>query len=124
MTDQKSFTKAENEVVHLYRKNVTAADTLDEVRKYFARTVCDLLLKASADAVRCRHEDVMLQPAGAAPHYTLADTLTAQPAFQAIWQNSDLSAILARLAEPAVHRFAHLAKHPEKTNTNNYHHLK
>ena len=122
MSDQKSFTKFENEVVHQYRKNITAADTVEEVRKYFARTICELLEKASGDAVRCRHEDVTLLPAKA-PYYALADSLTAQPAFKAIWQDSDLSAIIARLVDGAVHRHVHLEKHREKTNTNNYHHL-
>lgn len=121
MADQKSFTKFENEVVPQYRKNVAAAETVEEVRKYFARTVCELLEKASGETVRCRHEDVTLQPA-AAPHYTLSSELTGQPAFQALSKNSDLAAILSRLAEPAVHRHTHLAKHPEKTNTNNYLH--
>lgn len=121
MADQKSYTKFENEVVPQYRKNVTAAESVEDVKKYFARTVCELLQKASGDQVRCRHEDVALQPA-AAPHYALADSLTGQAAFQALWKNSDLAAILARLVEPAVHRYAHLAKHPEKTNSNNYIH--
>ena len=120
MSDQKSFTRFEHDVVHQYRKNVNAAASAEEVRKYFARTVCELLAKASDDKVRCRHEDVSLLPA-AAPYYALAETLTAQPAFQAIWQGSDLPAILARLVEQAVHRHTHLAKHPEKTNSGNYH---
>lgn len=121
MPDQKSYTKFENEVLHQYRKHVAAAESVEEVKKYFARTVCDLLAKASADQVRCRHEDVALQPAKA-PHYALAQELTGQPAFQAIWNDSDLPAILSRLVEPAVNRHTHLAKHPEKTNTNNYLH--
>lgn len=122
MTDQKSYTRVESEVVPAYRRNVAAAESAEEVRKYFARTVCDLLAKASDDKIRCRHEDVMLQPGGAAPHYALSDELTAQPAYQALAKNSDLGAILARLVEPAVHRHTHLAKHQEKTNTNNYIH--
>lgn len=119
MTDQKSFTKIENEVVHQYRKNVAAATSVEEVKKYFQRTVCELLEKASGEQVRCRHEDVTLLP-GTAPHYRLDDAITGQAAYQAIAKNSDLGAILARLVEPAVHRHTHLAKHPEKTNTNNY----
>jgi hypothetical protein len=30
--------------------------------------------------------------------------------------NSDLQPILQRIAEPAAHRYIHVAKHPEKTN--------
>lgn len=119
MTDQKSFNKFENELIHQYRKQVAAAESVEEVRKYFARTVCELLEKAGNGAVRCRHEDVTLQPAGT-PHYVLSEAITGQAAYQAMARNSDLAAILARLAEPAVHRHVHLAKHPEKTNTNNY----
>lgn len=119
MTDQKSFTKIENEVVHQYRKNVAAATSVEEVKKCFQRTVCELLEKASGEQVRCRHEDVTLNPA-APPHYSLAESITGQASFLALQKNSDLNAILARLAEPAVHRHTHLAKHPEKTNTNNY----
>lgn len=121
MTDQRSFNKFENEVVPSYRKNVAAAATTEEVKNHFARTVCELLDKASAGAVRCRHEDVVLLPMQA-PHYSLAESLTGQAAFQSIWQGSDLPAILARLVDPAVHRHTHLAKHPEKTNTNSYIH--
>lgn len=120
MTDQKSFSRIENELLHQYRRNVGAAESLEEVKQQFSRTVCELLLRASDEAVRCRHEDVVMQPA-TAPHYRLADGLTAQPAFQAIWQGSDLPAILARLVEPAVHRHTHLAKHPEKTNAKIFH---
>lgn len=120
MTDQRSFNKFENELVHQYRKNVGAAESMEDVKKHFARTVCELLAKASDDAVRCRHEDVVLVTDGT-PTYRLAEAITGQPAFQAMWQGSDLPAILARLAEPAVHRHMHLAKHPEKTNAKMYH---
>ena len=121
MTSQRSFNKVEHELVPQYHAQINAADTLEEVRDYFARTVCALLEKAGG--VRCRLEDVTLQPASA-PHYALAEAITGQPAFQALWKDSDLAAILVRLAEPAVHRHAHLAKHPEKTNSASYHHQK
>lgn len=120
MTDQRSYNKLENEVVHQYRRNVAAAESMEDVKKHFARTVCDLLVRASGEKVRCRHEDVSLRPDDAA-HYALSEEVTAQPAFQAIWKDSDLSAILTRLVEPAVHRHVHLSKHPEKTNAKMYH---
>ena len=62
MTDQRSFNKFENEVVHQYRRNVAAAESTEDVRKHFARTVCDLLVRASDEKVRCRYEDVSLRP--------------------------------------------------------------
>lgn len=120
MTDQRSFNKFENEVVHQYRRNVGAAESMEDVKKHFARTVCDLLLKASDDKVVCRLEDVTLRPADGVL-YALSSEVTSQPAFRAIWEKSDLPAILTRLAEPAVHRHMHLAKHPEKTNSKMYH---
>ncbi|MFZ5722476.1 MAG: hypothetical protein ACOY33_02330 [Pseudomonadota bacterium] len=122
MTDQKSYTRIESEVVPAYRRNVAAAESAEDVRKCFARTVCELLVKASDERVRVRHEDVTLQPGAAAPHYALSDELTGQAAYRALAKDSDLGAILARLAEPAIHRHTHLAKHQEKTNTNNYIH--
>ena len=120
MSNQQSFTRIENELVHEYRRNVAAAESANEVRQHFAHTVCELLARASNDAVRARHEDVVLQPA-AAPHYALSEGLTALPAFQAIWKDSDLPAILNRFVEPAVHRVAHLGKHGEKTNAKIFH---
>lgn len=122
MSAQQSFSRQEHEILPQYRPAVAAASTQEEVRKVFARATCALLEQASKDTVKCRHEDVTLLP-DAAPHYRLADALQAQPAFAAIATDSDLHAILGRLAEQAVHRCVHLAKHREKTNTNTYHHL-
>ncbi|MFZ5757195.1 MAG: hypothetical protein ACOY3X_09845 [Pseudomonadota bacterium] len=121
MTDQRSFTRFENELVHRYRRDVAAAGSMAEVRQCFSRTVCELLAKAGNDAVRCRHEDVTLLPA-AEPGYALSAAITGQAAYQRLAKDSDLGAILARLAGPAMHRHAHLARHPEKTNTNSYIH--
>ena len=120
MSNQQSFTRIENELVHEYRRNVSAAESANEVRQHFAHTVCALLAGASNDGIRCRHEDVTLQPA-TAPHYAISEVVTSLPAFQSVWKDSDLPAILQRLVDPAVHRIAHLAKHGEKTNSKIFH---
>lgn len=120
MSAQQSFSRIENELLHQYRPGVAAAATQEEVRQQFARAVCTLLEQAGNGGIRCRHEDVELLPE-ATPAWRLSPALTAQEAFAAVARDSDLNAILARLAEQAVHRCAHLAKHREKTNTNQWH---
>jgi len=119
MSDQRSYAALEREILPAYRKEVAAAASAHEVQQQFARAVCALVEKASAGAVRCRHADVTLLPSQA-PHYTLSEDMTAQAAFQAVWNDSDIAVIFARLAEPAVHRCVHIGKHAGKTNTNHY----
>jgi len=49
------------------------------------------------------------------PHYTLSSRVLSSKNIKSIWKDSDLSRVIARLAESAMHRYKHLEKNPEKS---------
>ena len=47
--------------------------------------------------------------------FIISDTVLGDPDFEAVWQNSDLSNIVKRIADAAGNRHKHLQKNPAKT---------
>jgi len=75
-----------------------------EMMKSIAKPAC-------ADMVP---DDITFTPGGK-HHYRISDRLASKPDFRALWEGSDLSAIIERFARCVNHHYVHLAGHPEKT---------
>lgn len=114
MTTSISLSKYEKQVLPKYRDQLNQAESEEDVKKFFVETVERLLALATEDAVDPQYDDIRLVP-GSPPYYQLTSQLLNCKAMQAL-ANSDLQPILHRIAEPAAHRYMHVAKHPEKTN--------
>lgn len=114
MRGSDSYTKYENEVIHKYRDNLNHAESVEDVKKFFSYTMQELMHKVFDDQIDIRYEDVQLAVNGN-PGYKISSELKQKAAFAQVWEDSDLSSIVSRLSESALHRFRHLSGHPEKT---------
>lgn len=115
MRGSDSYTKYENEVIHKYRDNLNHAESIEDVKKFFSYTMQELMNKVFDGQLDMRYEDVQLSVDNN-PGFTISTDLRKKAAFEHVWEDSDLSSIVNRLAESALKRHKHLSGHPEKTN--------
>ncbi len=113
MAKQLSFTKIENELQPDYRQRLNLAESTEDVKNFFAYTVTELLQKVFAGKMDFAYQDVALK-FGDEPYYQISDHLLTSESFLSVWNLSDLSNILARMAKSAIHRYRRIEKKPEK----------
>jgi hypothetical protein len=119
MTRTLSFTKFEHELLPHYREALNAAESVEDVRAAFAATARDLCAGAVQEDAAIGPEDFRLDPA-AREGYAVSQRLRGRPWFPGLLAGSDLPRILGRLAELALKRYKHLAKHLERTESQMY----
>ena len=116
MSKQISFSKYEQKVLPNFRQKISQAESTEDVKKFFVYTVQELLESIFAGKIDFEYEDVALMP-GSEPYYILSKRLLSSVEFKPVWNDSDLPRLLSRLGETAVHRYKHLQKRPEKTES-------
>lgn len=116
MTTKFSFSKNEQEILPVFRQKMNNAESTEDVRKFFVRTVIGLFGSVFSDSLEVEYEDVFLRP-DAAPFFGLSTRLAGDARFQAVWNGSDLPSVVGRLAKSARCRFRHMEKNPEKTES-------
>jgi hypothetical protein len=110
-----SFKMHQRDVEPRYRVQIDAAESTEDVRKFFERTVLDFLEKAIGDQVEIQPGAVTFDPDNA-PGYPLSARGRENEDFRRVEGESDLSAILALLSGRALNRYKHLTtRHPDKT---------
>jgi len=114
MTQMMSLTKYEHQVLPRLRDQLNQSESVEDVKKFFVATVQDFLSLATEGNVSADYDDISLSP-GETPYYTLSSQLADHASIKAL-ADSDLEAVLKRLAEQASHRHAHLMKNNTKTN--------
>ncbi|MEA1900935.1 MAG: hypothetical protein U9N47_09275 [Thermodesulfobacteriota bacterium] len=116
MSKQISFSKYEQKVLPNFRQKISQAESTEDVKKFFVYTAQELLESIFAGKIDFKYEDIELIP-GKKPHYLLSKQFAFSDEFKSVWKDSDLPRLLSRLAETAVHRYKHLKKRPEKTES-------
>jgi len=114
MNEKQSFSKIENEIIRHYRKQLSHAESVEDVKKFFNYTITDLIKKVFKGKIDRNLEEIHFN-SKKTPFYKIHDELYNDETFAAVWSNSDLSAIIHRFAESAEHRYRHLSDNPEKT---------
>lgn len=109
-----SFTKYEQELVPDFRRKINEAESTEDVRKFFARTVQELFSKAFEGKRALRYDDIRLDPRKE-PFFVLNKEIIGSADVKSVLDNSDLLNVLQRLAQSAARRYKHLEKKPEKT---------
>ena len=120
--DKVSFTKQENEVRSDFRAKISAAESTEDVKKFFVQTITRLFDMVFDGKVRTEYEDIALDP-GREEGFRLSERLRKNSRFEETWNSSDLSGILRRFAGTANNRMTHLEKKPEKTEAKMYNKL-
>lgn len=114
MRKQLSFTKHEHKILPNFRQMISKAESTEDVKKFFVYTAIELFESIFEGKIEIEYEDIKLIP-DQSPYYKLSERLVSTIDFASVWDNSDLSRIIDRLAESAMGRFKHLKKRPEKT---------
>ena len=114
MARQLSFSKYEQELRPELRQNLNIAESTEDVKKFFVYTIRKLFGKVLEGKESFRYEDIKLTPLEQSG-FIISDKLLGNSEFAAVWQNSDLSNIVKRIADSASNRHKHLQKNPAKT---------
>ena len=114
MTKQLSFTKYENKALPNFRQKINKAESTEDVKKFFVQTFSELFEDIFGGEMKFGYEDFKLRP-DRDPYYKLSDRVFSSKSIRSVWNESDLSQVLSRFAEPAMHRYKHLEKNPEKS---------
>lgn len=114
MAKQNSFVKFEHDILPALRQSIGAAESTEDVKKFFVRAVQNFLQNVCGDELKVEYEDIALYPAGK-PYYRLSERIRNSSTIEVLWKNSDADSILERFAEMAANRYKHLETHPEKT---------
>lgn len=114
MTQMMSLTKYEHQVLPKLRDQLNQAESVEDVKKFFISTIQEFLGLATEGNLSADYNDISLLP-DQKPCYALAPQVTNSVAIKEL-ADSDLNAILQRLAESAANRYKHLTKNNTKTN--------
>ncbi|MFP4476720.1 MAG: hypothetical protein ACLFOY_14275 [Desulfatibacillaceae bacterium] len=114
MTAKRSFTKHEKDLLREYRQKMSAAESTEDVKKFYLRTILELFERVFGDQVNLEYEDLRWDETRDAALEFRAD-VEDNPRFREVWDNSDLPDIVKRFAETAKNRYIHLSKHPDRT---------
>ena len=116
MARQLSFSKYEQQLRPELRQNLNIAESTEDVKKFFVYTIQKLFGRVLEGKEAFRYEDIRLAPLEQSG-FIISDKVLEDPEFEAIWQNSDLSNIVKRIADAASNRHKHLQKNPAKTES-------
>ena len=119
MTMQISFSKYEQALRGDYRKKINSAESTEDVKKFFVRTVIELFEKALDRKVVVDYDDVHLDPKRK-DGFVISERLRTVPGFVSAWSGSDLPDIVRRMAESAIKRHKRLEAHRNKTEAKMY----
>jgi len=116
MEKQISVVKYENSMLPGFRNKINLAESTEDVKKFFIQAIRELLVNIFQDDRYQDFDAIKLLPEKE-PFFELNNAMGISDAFSQMWKNSDLQHVLRRLAETAAHRYRHLKKKPEKTES-------
>ena len=116
MSLQYSYALYEKDFNHEFRERLNHSEDASDISNYFSHTVTKMLNKIFGDKLTVKDPDIMFEPKGEA-HFIFSRKLMDNKEFSDALENSDIGNIIQRFAEAANHRYIHLAKHSEKTNS-------
>jgi hypothetical protein len=116
MARQLSFSKYEQQLRPELRQNLNIAESTEDVKKFFVYTIQKLFGRVLEGKEAFRYEDIRLAPLEQSG-FIISEKVLGDPEFTAVWQNSDLSNIVKRIADAASNRYKHLQKNPAKTES-------
>ncbi len=114
MTKQHSFTKIENELLPEFRRKIGAAESTEDVKKFYVYTMQHLFNRVFAGKIDLEYEDVVLLP-DQSPSFSINDRIQGMEDFTTVWNSSDLPHVVSRFTETTLKNLKHLEKNPAKT---------
>lgn len=114
MTQMLSLTKYEHQVLPRLRDLLNQSESVEDVKKFFIETVQEFFELATEGKLAIEYEDITLTPEKE-PYYSMSKKIMADETMKEL-ADSDLDAVMHRMAEQAAHRHKHLMKNNVKTN--------
>ncbi len=113
---QRSFVKLEQKYKHAFRDKINKAESPDEVGGFFKDILIKLLNDIDDAFTKKHYEFIRFNPEHKKP-YKFKDYLFENTPLKELLQDSDLEAIIFRLAETAQHRYRQLKgqEHHDRT---------
>ena len=109
-----SFTRIENEILPKFRRQISEAESTEEMKYFFSYIIQELFHLVFSGQVDVKDNDVRLIPEKQPP-FELSEEIRSNEAFISVWNTSDLSSIITRFSEAAEHHYLRLAKNMKKT---------
>ena len=116
MSLQYSYALYEKDFSHEFREKLNLSEDGSDISNHFSHTITKMFNKIFGDKFTIKDPDIIFEP-GNGPHFSFSRNLLDNMEFQNALQNSDIGNIVERFAESAHHRYVHLSKHLEKTNS-------
>ncbi len=113
-----SYTNIEKEISKNYREKLNGTKKPSEVMNIFSKTVIDLLSRINEDFAKYDPSEIKLDVDNQAK-YQISENLKRDPRLDYLIRESDLPAIIERLAKDAANRYLKLTKDDDKTATFN-----
>lgn len=109
-----SYTRIENELLPKFRKEISQAESTEDLKRFFSQNLQELFSQVFAGQIDIGDGDVTLSPENEPP-FEINARIRSSEAFPPVWDTSDLPNIMSRFSEAAMHRYLHLAKNLKKT---------
>ncbi len=117
MAKQISYTSIGNEFLHKMRDQISNSEDKIDLGNSFSYVVSDFLNKVFEEyGIEIGDDSILFDPE-AENYYSINSELLVQNDFAETWHNSDLPSMIKKFADSTYHRYLHLNKHKEKTDS-------
>lgn len=116
MGEKISFSAVSNDFIHNFRERINHSENINDLMNNFSYTVSLFINTVSPNNLGASVSDVKFIP-DCSKHFEINKSLFEVDEFMKIYNDSDMDAIISKFADSANHRYMHLMKHNEKTNS-------
>lgn len=117
MSLQYSYALYEKDFGHEFREKLNHSEDSSDISNHFSHIVSKMLNKIFGDKFTVKDPDIVFEPQTEGGHFSFSRKLLDNSDFKNALDNSDIGHIVERFAEAAHHRYLHISKHSEKTNS-------
>ncbi len=111
-----SYVQLEKEISGSYREQLNTVKRSDEIEEIFARKVMELLLRVSENSIQPNTNEIRFVP-DTEPFYELRGDLAKSQKISEAMIQSDLPAIIKRMALDALGRYRHIINDDDRMET-------
>ncbi len=116
MGEKISFSNVSNDFVHNFRERINHSEDINDLMTNFSYTVSLFINTVSPDNLGAIVADIKFIP-DCSRHFEINKALFEVEEFKNLYNDSDMDSIISKFAESANHRYMHLMKHTERTNS-------
>jgi hypothetical protein len=116
MGEKISFSSVGNDLIHNFRERINHSENINDLMDNFSYTVSLFINSVSPTKVSASVSDVRFI-SDSSKHFEINQSLFEVDEFNQVYHDSDMESIISKFADSANHKYIHLMKHKEKTNS-------